>query len=272
MPAEAKIRVRCPNPACKKVLAVKASMGGKKGKCPFCGQVMTIPVPPPAPAAKPPAPVEKPEEKPAPPPPAEKPKEEAPPKPQPEPSGTRAAPPPSSGPQAAQGPPPRPEEQLAPGPPRGQEAAGVAPATPQQSAPPERVPAPPEEKVAAPAEAPAAPQPPPAPIVLPEALRQRYELSPGLLRVKEPFPYELDPDFRALCNQLLESAGEAPEILLDLSAVPYLSSTYLGVIAPVLGMAKQVGKTARVRLKARVAKIFRLAGLDSLGVIEEVED
>ncbi|MHC4200488.1 MAG: hypothetical protein ACYSU0_10895, partial [Planctomycetota bacterium] len=40
------IKVRCPNPACKKVLAVKASLAGKKGRCPMCGQAMTIPKPP----------------------------------------------------------------------------------------------------------------------------------------------------------------------------------------------------------------------------------
>ena len=41
------IKVRCPNPDCRKVLAVKAELGGKKGRCPMCGQAMTIPKAPP---------------------------------------------------------------------------------------------------------------------------------------------------------------------------------------------------------------------------------
>ena len=44
------IKVRCPNPNCRKVLAVKVDLGGKKGRCPMCGQAMTIPKPPSAPA------------------------------------------------------------------------------------------------------------------------------------------------------------------------------------------------------------------------------
>ena len=51
------IQVRCPG--CGATLSVKDEMGGKKGKCPKCGQLMMIPAvaaPPPQAAAPPPPP------------------------------------------------------------------------------------------------------------------------------------------------------------------------------------------------------------------------
>jgi anti-anti-sigma factor len=54
-PTSGMIKVRCPNPNCRKVLAVKADLGGKKGRCPMCSQAMTIPKPPSAPAEAKPA-------------------------------------------------------------------------------------------------------------------------------------------------------------------------------------------------------------------------
>lgn len=73
------IKVRCPNPACRKILAVKSVMGGKRARCPLCGQMMAIPK-----IATPPAPTAADEAAPAPPPEAPageetKEKEEAPP-------------------------------------------------------------------------------------------------------------------------------------------------------------------------------------------------
>ncbi len=43
------IRIQCPNPGCRKVYSVQSRFAGKRGKCPDCGVVMTIP----AAAAKP---------------------------------------------------------------------------------------------------------------------------------------------------------------------------------------------------------------------------
>ena len=39
------IKVKCPNVSCGKVLAVDASLAGKKGKCSTCGTVFQIPGP-----------------------------------------------------------------------------------------------------------------------------------------------------------------------------------------------------------------------------------
>jgi len=95
------IKVRCPNPACKKILAVQAAMGGKKARCPLCGQTMAIPKVA-APAAKRAA---KPDAKPAPEP---APKEKPGPAAAPEKSEESAAPP--DAPPTEEAPPPEPEK------------------------------------------------------------------------------------------------------------------------------------------------------------------
>src|SRR5215212_8101263 len=40
------IKVRCPNPACRKVHTVHARFAGCRGKCPNCGAVMAVPAAP----------------------------------------------------------------------------------------------------------------------------------------------------------------------------------------------------------------------------------
>lgn len=50
------IPVRCPNPACAKVMSVKVALAGKTGNCVWCGTPVTVPFPgavaPPSPVVK----------------------------------------------------------------------------------------------------------------------------------------------------------------------------------------------------------------------------
>jgi len=261
------IKVRCPNPACKKVLAVKAELGGKKGRCPLCGQIMSIPAPPAGGGSKtivglaPPSP--------APGTPAEKPRSldvaasPAPPSP---PSTEPAAP---SPPPAAAGP-----EGGVAGAPAAQTAEGAATSPPEAPAV-----APPRQEAPSP-EAPASkvqvgePQPKgrPTPRTLArisgEVEETRCEIAGGRLTVSGPLGYELNREFRLKCEALMDSPEQA--LLIDLSKVPYLSSVHLGVIAPLFSRARESGKELALRADARVARVLRLAGFDKLGRIEIV--
>jgi anti-anti-sigma factor len=95
-----------------------------------------------------------------------------------------------------------------------------------------------------------------------------YEIVGGVLKVAGPVGYDLDSRFADYCEQLLKSAGA--DLVVDLSEVSYLSSTYLGVIAPLFPRAADAGKTVLVRANAKVARVLRLAGFDRLGRLEEV--
>lgn len=264
------IKVRCPNPACKKILAVKAAMGGKKARCPLCGQTMAIPkvVAPkakPAPEAKP-VPKEKPSP-PAPPqeqaaPPVEKQekqeKEEKTRTPPPEktPAPEKAAPPEEPAPPEA----PPPEEKQAPRP-------EPEPVDPGPALPPTR---PGGEPVMIGAPSPKGhPTPRTLERVAKEAAETGYELLGGQLRVVGAIGYDLNTGFRDKCDQLL-ATGEK-QLTLDLSQVLYLSSSHIGVIARLATDAMGQERNVKVRVTGKVARVLRFAGIDRLVDLEDID-
>ena len=97
-----------------------------------------------------------------------------------------------------------------------------------------------------------------------------YELSGGTLRVVGPIGYDLNPQFRAKCDELL--ASDAKDLVLDLSMVLYLSSSHLGVLARLMTQAAEAKKTVLVRTNKKAARVLALAGIDRLGRIEVVGD
>jgi anti-anti-sigma factor len=109
-------------------------------------------------------------------------------------------------------------------------------------------------------------QPAPAPGA---RVKVKYELSGGVLRISGPIGYDLHPEFAPRCRELLQCPEQ--EILLDLSGVAYLSSTYLGVLAPLYLKATDAGKVLTIRVQNKVGRVFRLAGFDRLGKFETVD-
>jgi anti-anti-sigma factor len=108
-------------------------------------------------------------------------------------------------------------------------------------------------------------------------LRQRpakeeisFELSGGVLVVSGAIGYDLDRRFNEACQRMV--ASPETRLVLDLSKVSYLSSTYLGVIAPLYAATTKAGKTLVLRAQAKVARVLRLSGFDRLGEVEVVED
>jgi len=261
------IKVRCPNKACGKILAVKAAMGGKKARCPLCGQTMAIPKMA-EPAAKKP-----PKEKPATPPaPKEQPAAPAP-------AEEKAAPPkmePKEEPQEKEAEAPQPSDQ----PQRQEKAEEPAPAkdTPPPQPEPEPGAAAPElppsrpgaESVAIGAPSPKGhPTPRTLARVAKEAAETGYELIGGKLRVVGAIGYDLNTGFRDKCDELLAS-GEK-ELLLDLSQVLYLSSSHIGVIAGLATSAMAQDRKVKVRVTGKVARVLKFAGIDRLVELENID-
>jgi len=277
------IKVRCPNKACGKILAVKAAMGGKKARCPLCGQTMAIPkmVGPAAkkPAKEGPAPPPAPEEQPAPEkqpaPPKMEPKEEPKKEPKEEPQEVEAeAPQPSEQPQRQE----KPEQKVAP----SDEEKAEEPAPAKETPPPQPEP---EPEAAAQELSPSRPgaesvmvgapspkgHPTPRTLarVAKEAAETGYELIGGQLRVVGAIGYDLNTGFRDKCDELLAS-GEK-ELLLDLSQVLYLSSSHIGVIAGLATGAMAQDRKVKVRVTGKVARVLKFAGIDRLVELENID-
>ena len=241
------IKVRCPNASCRKVLAVKHEMAGRKAKCPLCGQTMSIPkkakakaVPEGAVKARPPA--QAPE---APSAAGEK-------------SAARAAP-------ADEGAAPSPGKEG----PAETEAPVTAPEAPSAS---EKAPEPAEDarhpatEEPAPAPAPAEPAPKPrADRRAPPA--SSYMVEGGTPRVVGPMGYDLNPEFQRRCHELVDT-GEK-ELTVDLSDVMYISSSHIGVLAELAVRATKEDRKLTIRAGAKATKVLKFAGLDRMGRLEE---
>jgi len=300
------IKVRCPNQACGKILAVKAAMGGKKARCPLCGQTMAIPkMAKPAakePAKKEPAPPPAPEEQSTAPTPAEEeavaPKEDpkekveakSEQKPEEKPEEKEA-----EAPQPSPKPPPQSQEETdeKDAPPDEQVAAEPSAQTQdkektEEVAPAKETPSPepePKPESAAPEVAPSRPgaesvviggpkskgHPTPRTLarVAKEAAETGYELVGGQLRVVGAIGYDLNTGFRDKCDALLAS-GEK-ELILDLSQVLYLSSSHIGVIAGLATDAMGQDRKVKVRVTGKVARVLKFAGIDRLVELDNID-
>lgn len=86
---------------------------------------------------------------------------------------------------------------------------------------------------------------------------------------------ELGPDdekeeaFAKASQGLMETEHET--LVIDLTAVRYMGSSYVRHIAPVMVWAKQHGRSVTVRATKRVARLLSIAGLDRLGDVEVVD-
>ena len=96
-----------------------------------------------------------------------------------------------------------------------------------------------------------------------------YELTGNVLRVVGPMGFDLNPEFRSKCAELLGSGDK--DLVLDLSHVLYLSSSHLGVLVDVLRRADDEKKSIVVRTSKKAARVLSLAGVDHLGRIEVVD-
>jgi len=95
-----------------------------------------------------------------------------------------------------------------------------------------------------------------------------YRIEGGTLSVVGAVGYDLNPEFRRRCNELLAS-GEK-ELMLDLSSVLYLSSSHIGVLADLATRAIGDGKKIKLRVTGKVARVLKFAGLDQLGEMQVV--
>lgn len=96
-----------------------------------------------------------------------------------------------------------------------------------------------------------------------------YLVEKGVLRVRTTMLTQDDLRFDEACRKLLDSS--ANRLVVDLSAVRVITSTFIGVLAVTYVDAKKARKDFVIRAPAKVIEVFRLAGFgDGTAILEEV--
>jgi len=86
-----------------------------------------------------------------------------------------------------------------------------------------------------------------------------FEISAGTLTVNRDLQSEFEEDFKAKCNELLESPEE--QVVLDLSGVGYMRSYHLSISVNLFLDAQERGKSLKIIVSPKIEKLFDMAGL-----------
>ncbi len=95
-----------------------------------------------------------------------------------------------------------------------------------------------------------------------------FVIEKGVLQIKRDLRQDFDLSFDQACSDLLESGEE--ELAIDLSAVTYINSTYIGMIAATYFQARAVGKGLKIIAPNAVLQILRAAGFEGFITLEAV--
>ena len=89
-----------------------------------------------------------------------------------------------------------------------------------------------------------------------------YRIESGIMRVNKDLAQDFDLSFDQACVELLKSSQST--LVIDLSAVNFINSTYVGMIAAAFFQAQAVGKTLEIIARPGVLRVLTMAGLGSL--------
>ncbi len=88
-----------------------------------------------------------------------------------------------------------------------------------------------------------------------------YELKDGVLTVYKEMDFDYDVGFDRSCNELINSPGDT--LVIDLSRITRITSTYIGLMAAAFFQASRRGKTIGIIAKGAVLHALRLAGFEN---------
>ena len=92
------------------------------------------------------------------------------------------------------------------------------------------------------------------------------QVANGVLTVSKDLRQDFDLAFDEACNELLES--KADSLIIDLSAVSYINSTYIGMNAATYFQAQAMKKELKVDAQESVLNILKSAGFDGFIKLE----
>lgn len=89
-------------------------------------------------------------------------------------------------------------------------------------------------------------------------MRSDYELKNGVLKVFKELDFDYDVTFDRACSELVSS--EETKLVIDLSRICRITSTYIGLMAAAFFQAKANGKSISIIAQGSVLNALRLAG------------
>ena len=95
-----------------------------------------------------------------------------------------------------------------------------------------------------------------------------YELQGNCLRVSGEHGPENEEQFEDALNGLLDS-GANPKVI-DMSAVTYVSSGYIRMLAFAVVRAKKTNSQLIIKANRRVVRLLQMGGIDKIGTVELV--
>lgn len=88
-----------------------------------------------------------------------------------------------------------------------------------------------------------------------------YELKDGVLKVFKELDFDYDVTFDRACSELVSSPQT--ELVIDLSHICRITSTYIGLMAAAFFQAQAHGKSISVIAQGSVLNALRLAGFEN---------
>ena len=106
--------------------------------------------------------------------------------------------------------------------------------------------------------------------MIPDPSEAKFDLAGDTLSVSGDLGTHDEPEFGRALDSLFETGAET--MVVDLTGVRYLSSTYVRHVAMLVIKARQKERSVAVRAHERVVRILRMGGLDKIATIEVVRD
>ncbi len=88
-----------------------------------------------------------------------------------------------------------------------------------------------------------------------------YVLKDGVLTVNKELDFDYDVSFDRMCIELVNTPFD--NLVIDLSRIQRITSTYIGLMAAAFFQASQRGKTIAINARGSVLHALRVAGFDN---------
>lgn len=89
-------------------------------------------------------------------------------------------------------------------------------------------------------------------------MRPDYELKDGVLKVLKEMDFDYDVSFDRACSELVSSVET--KLVIDLSKIRHITSTYIGLMAAAFFQAQANGKSISIIAQGQVFNSLRMAG------------
>ena len=104
--------------------------------------------------------------------------------------------------------------------------------------------------------------------MIPDPTEPSFDLSGDTLRVSGDLTMQEEGAFKDALDRLFETGADT--MVVDLSGVRYLGSSYVRHVAMLIIKGNQKGRTVTIRAHERAARMLRMGALDKIGKIEVV--